>query len=53
MNELYYGDCLDVLKEMHNLKTVQIPGGANQTTFKKSIKRIDAQEKEETGLFEE
>ncbi|MFH1049892.1 MAG: hypothetical protein V1779_03055 [bacterium] len=50
MNELYYGDCLDVLKEMHNHKLVQIPGKGLQTTFKKSVKRVDV---EEEGMFEE
>ncbi|MFH1052599.1 MAG: hypothetical protein V1779_16895 [bacterium] len=49
MNELYYGNCLDVLKEMH--KSVQIPGKGLQTTFKKSSKRIDAPE-EEINMFE-
>ena len=49
MNELYYhGDTIDML----NHKTIQIPGGASQTTFKKSVKRLDVEE-EGMGMFEE
>jgi hypothetical protein len=55
MNTLYFGDSLDVLKELnkqHPGKTVRLPGLGEMLTFKSSTKRLD-NEKEAEGLFDE
>ena len=34
MNKLYFGDCLDMIER----KEIKMPGGIDQTTFKKATK---------------
>ena len=50
MNQLYFGDCLDVLKEFLNCGTVRLPGLGEMLTFKSATKRLDKVNGEE-GLF--
>ncbi|MBI5325524.1 MAG: hypothetical protein HZB41_09700 [Ignavibacteriae bacterium] len=55
MNSLYFGDCLDVLKELnkqHPVGSVRLPGLGEMLTFKSSTKRLEG-EKEVEGLFDE
>jgi len=48
MNRLYFGDCLDVLRELH--KKHQLPGGGTTKHFEENKKKLES-DKEEEGMF--